>query len=148
MVGVTPRPRFRPGEGTHGGWVGLRESLGTEATGKVLSPLPGIKPRSLGRQACSQTLYWLSYPAHNFPCQKKKALITVTIHHGIKKSTVIQFIATVTSESAWSDWRFSPFSVKPRYLQYGSYWKWYFQYPVRCKNSMTHFEIYLASFLE
>jgi hypothetical protein len=26
-------------------------------------PLPGIEPRSPGRPVCSQTLYWLSYPA-------------------------------------------------------------------------------------
>jgi hypothetical protein len=44
-------PRFTPGEripGTHctGGWVGPRAGLDTEATGKILSPLPGIEPRS------------------------------------------------------------------------------------------------------
>jgi hypothetical protein len=31
---------------------------------KSLSPLPGIEPRSPGRPARSQILYWLSYPAH------------------------------------------------------------------------------------
>jgi hypothetical protein len=30
----------------------------------LLSPLPGIEPRSPGRPAHSQTPYWLSYPAH------------------------------------------------------------------------------------
>jgi hypothetical protein len=52
--------------GTHwtGGWVGPRASLDTEARGKILLPLSGIKPRSLVRPAHSQTLYWLSYPAH------------------------------------------------------------------------------------
>jgi hypothetical protein len=69
VVSVTPRPRFSPGEripGTHctGGWVGLRAGLDTEAGGKILSPLPGIEPQSLGRPARSQTLYWLSYTAH------------------------------------------------------------------------------------
>jgi hypothetical protein len=34
-----------------------------EARGKILSPLPGIEPRSPGRPARSQTLYCLSYPA-------------------------------------------------------------------------------------
>jgi hypothetical protein len=29
---------------------------------KTLSPVPGIEPRSPGRPARSQTLYWLSYP--------------------------------------------------------------------------------------
>jgi hypothetical protein len=62
-----PGPRFNPGErtpGTHckGGWVGPRAGLDTEARGKMLSPLPGIEPRSPGRPARSQTLYRLSYP--------------------------------------------------------------------------------------
>jgi hypothetical protein len=62
VVSVTPRPRFRPGERTPithctGGWVGHRAGLDTEARGKILSPLPGIEPRSPGRPARSQTLY-------------------------------------------------------------------------------------------
>jgi hypothetical protein len=70
VVSVTHRPRFSPGEkipGTHctGGWVGTRAGLDTEATGEILSPLPGIEPRSPGRPVRSQTLYWLSYPAHH-----------------------------------------------------------------------------------
>jgi hypothetical protein len=50
--------------GTHwtGGWVGLRAGLDTGARGNILSPLPGIEPRSPGRPARSQALYWLSYP--------------------------------------------------------------------------------------
>jgi hypothetical protein len=57
----------RPGKrtpGTHctGGWVGLRAGLDTEARRKILSPLPGIEPRSPSRPVRSQTLYWLSYP--------------------------------------------------------------------------------------
>jgi hypothetical protein len=68
VVSVTSRPRFSPGErtpGTHytGGWVSPRAGLDIEAIGKILSPLPGIEPRSPGRPARSQTLYWLSYPA-------------------------------------------------------------------------------------
>jgi hypothetical protein len=69
VVSVTPRPHFSPGERTPctyrtGGWVGPRAGLGTEARGKILSPLPGIDRRSLGRSVLSQTLYWLSYPAN------------------------------------------------------------------------------------
>jgi hypothetical protein len=69
MVSVTPWPRFSPGErtpGTHctGGWVGPRAGLDAEARGKTLSPLPGIEPRLPGRTDRSETLYWLSYPAH------------------------------------------------------------------------------------
>jgi hypothetical protein len=45
--------------------VGPRAGQDTEATGKILSPLPGIEPRLPGRPARSQTLYCLSYPAHN-----------------------------------------------------------------------------------
>jgi hypothetical protein len=58
-------PRKGP-PSTHctGGWVGLRAGLDTEARRKILLPLPGIKPRSPCRPARSQTLYWLSYPAH------------------------------------------------------------------------------------
>jgi hypothetical protein len=53
--------------GTHctGDWVGPRASLDTEARGKILLPVPGIEPRSPGRQARNQTLYRLSYSAHN-----------------------------------------------------------------------------------
>jgi hypothetical protein len=66
---VVSAVRFTPGErtpGTHctGGWVGPRAGLDTEARGKILSPLPEIEPRSPGRPARSQTLHWLSYPAH------------------------------------------------------------------------------------
>jgi hypothetical protein len=53
---------LNPGERTPaihctGGWVDLRAGLDTEARGKFLSPLPGIKPRSPGSPAHSQTLY-------------------------------------------------------------------------------------------
>jgi hypothetical protein len=41
--------------------VGPRAGLDIEARGKFLSPLPGIRPRSPGRPARSQTLYCLSY---------------------------------------------------------------------------------------
>jgi hypothetical protein len=69
VVSVTPLPPFSPGErtpDTHctGGWVGPRAGLDTEDRGKILSPVPSIEPRSPGRPARSQTLYWLSYPAH------------------------------------------------------------------------------------
>jgi hypothetical protein len=67
-----PRPRFSPGERTHGthctgGWVVPWAGLDTKATGKTLSPLPGIESRSSGRPARSQTLYWLSYLARAIP---------------------------------------------------------------------------------
>jgi hypothetical protein len=68
VVRITPRPRFSSAErtpGTHctGGWVSPRACLDTENSIKILSLLPGIEPRSPGRPAHSQTLYWLSYPA-------------------------------------------------------------------------------------
>jgi hypothetical protein len=44
--------------------VGPSADLDTEVRGKILSPLPGIEPRSPGRPARSQTLYCLSYPGH------------------------------------------------------------------------------------
>jgi hypothetical protein len=43
---------------------GPKSGQETEARGKVLSLLPVIDPRSPGRPSRSQTLYWLSYPAH------------------------------------------------------------------------------------
>jgi hypothetical protein len=43
-----------------------RAGLDTEVRGKIISPLPGIEPGSPGRPARSQTLYWLSYPAHHY----------------------------------------------------------------------------------
>jgi hypothetical protein len=39
-----------------GSWVSLRTGLETQGTGKILSPLPGIEPRSPGHPARSQTL--------------------------------------------------------------------------------------------
>jgi hypothetical protein len=45
--------------------VGPRAGVDTEARGKILSPMPGIEPRSPGRPARSQTLYRLIYPAHS-----------------------------------------------------------------------------------
>jgi hypothetical protein len=44
------------------GWAS--EPVWTQRLEKNNLPLPGIEPRSSGRPACSQTLYWLSYPAH------------------------------------------------------------------------------------
>jgi hypothetical protein len=41
-----------------------RPALDTEARQKILSPLPGIEPRSPDHATRSQTPYWLSYPAH------------------------------------------------------------------------------------
>jgi hypothetical protein len=79
-----PRLRFTPREstrGTHctGGWVGPRASLNTEARGKILSPLPGIEPRSPGRPSRSQTLYSLSYPG----CAAiRKIIVTLFVKHG------------------------------------------------------------------
>jgi hypothetical protein len=55
--------------------VGPRVGLDTETTGKILSPLPGIEPRSLGLPVRSQTLYCLSYPAPTFvPVYKVKSV--------------------------------------------------------------------------
>jgi hypothetical protein len=46
-----------PGAHCTGGWVSPRAGLVTEATGEILSPLPGIEPPSPGRPARSWTLY-------------------------------------------------------------------------------------------
>jgi hypothetical protein len=47
--------------GQEAGWA--PKPVWTQAGGKVLSPLPGIEPRSPGRAVRSQTLHCLSYPA-------------------------------------------------------------------------------------
>jgi hypothetical protein len=54
---VLPPGKWTPGTHCTGAWVGPRAGLDTEATGKILSPLPGIEPRSPGSPARSQTLY-------------------------------------------------------------------------------------------
>jgi hypothetical protein len=46
-----------PGIHCAGGWVDPRAGLDTEATEKIISPLPGIEPRSPGRTVRRQTLY-------------------------------------------------------------------------------------------
>jgi hypothetical protein len=68
VVSVTSRPRFTPGERTpcahcRRGWMSPSAGLDTEARGKILLSLPGIKPRSPGRPVLGQTLYCLSFPA-------------------------------------------------------------------------------------
>jgi hypothetical protein len=70
VVSVTPRPRFTPRE--KGPLVPIVQEAGwapvpvwtQRLQKKILTPLPGIEPRSPGRSVRSQTLYWLSYPAH------------------------------------------------------------------------------------
>jgi hypothetical protein len=61
--------------------------LHTEATGKILSSLPGIEPRSLRRPAHSQTLYWLSHPAsRKVGCELnlwKPLVYNTRLQHGI-----------------------------------------------------------------
>jgi hypothetical protein len=81
VVKVTPWPCFSPGERTPGtpwtgNWVGHKAGLDTEVTGKLLLPLPGIEPRSPGRPARNQTLYWLCYPA-----QPEKICCLQNKHH-------------------------------------------------------------------
>jgi hypothetical protein len=61
MVSVTPGRALAPGKGPSvpctGGWVGPRRDLDKVGRGKILSPLPGLEPRSSSRPARSQTLY-------------------------------------------------------------------------------------------
>jgi hypothetical protein len=45
--------------------TGQRAGWTPKVRGKILSPLLGIEPWSSGRPSRSQTLYWLSYRAHN-----------------------------------------------------------------------------------
>jgi hypothetical protein len=58
-VAVYPRERT-PCAHWVGGWVGPRAGLDTEARGKILCLCRGSNP---GRTVCSQTLYWLRFPA-------------------------------------------------------------------------------------
>jgi hypothetical protein len=60
---ATLYPRERtPGTHCTGSCVGPKAGMDTEVRGKILSPLPGIEPRSPGGPVRSQTLYCLSYP--------------------------------------------------------------------------------------
>jgi hypothetical protein len=53
--------RFTPRESTH--WIGgLRAGLDDEEKRKFLT-LPGLEHRTLGRPACSPSLYWLRLSA-------------------------------------------------------------------------------------
>jgi hypothetical protein len=70
--------------------VGPRAGLDTEATGRILSPLPGIEPRSPGGPARSHTLFSLSYPAH-----------TRHIDGGVKKRNNIQRSSLLTYTNPW-----------------------------------------------
>jgi hypothetical protein len=70
-----------PGKGPLGthctrGWVGPRAGLDTEGRGRILSPLPGIEPRSPGRPARRQTLYRLSYRLALVLTSPSKSVIT------------------------------------------------------------------------
>jgi hypothetical protein len=71
--GKNPRYPFRRG------WMGPRAGVNKQATGKILSPLPGIEPRSRGRPTRSQTLHWLSYPGTPWKCVICKRLRLIYI---------------------------------------------------------------------
>jgi hypothetical protein len=140
LVSVTPRPRFSPGErtpGTHctGGWAGPRTGLDTEARGNILSPLPGIEPRSPGRPARSQTLYWLSYPAHtallayaniiyylakSTSCEDKIVLKPPVSSTCLFETPHITFLSSLDTLSSWEQ-----FLVGSAYSSYKRLWQWY-----------------------
>jgi hypothetical protein len=106
MATVTPRPHFSPRErtpGTHctGGWVAHIAGLDTEARGKILSPLPGIEPSSPGRLARSQTLYWLSYPAHQNKAHNHYK------HKYIKKAVPLHAMEERGGERIYSSYSFT-----------------------------------------
>jgi hypothetical protein len=77
-----------------GCWVGPRAGLDTEDRGKILSPLPGIEPRSPGRPVRSQTLYWLDYPARlNFCIHRFFVRRTVRVKQGMTDGRRILSVA-------------------------------------------------------
>jgi hypothetical protein len=138
VVSITPRPHFSSREmtpGTHctGGWVGLRARLDTEARGKILSPLPQIKPWSPCRPAHSQTLYWLSYPAHKEELQIVinkavlliKPMFTCLISISFIKSSICLF-KQKTSAAGWLCSSASSFpEERPKHSsQYHTYLWW------------------------
>jgi hypothetical protein len=61
--------RFVPGTHWIGGWVSPTAGLEDLEKRKFLT-IPGLKPRPLGRQARSQTLYQLSYPGSKLTISK------------------------------------------------------------------------------
>jgi hypothetical protein len=52
-----PPGKGPPGANCTGGWVGPRAGVDTEVSVNILSPLPGIEPRSPGRPVCIQALH-------------------------------------------------------------------------------------------
>jgi hypothetical protein len=69
--------------------VGHRAVLDIEATGKIISPLHEIEPRSPGRSARRQTLYCLSYQTPS------SVLACVAILKSVGLSTEIRDVTPV-----------------------------------------------------
>jgi hypothetical protein len=67
-----PRERT-PGIHLVGGWVGLRAGLDIEARGKIIFLCRGS---NFVCRACSQTLYWLSYPSSHWVCWRSVSKVT------------------------------------------------------------------------
>jgi hypothetical protein len=96
-----PRLRFSPGEKIHRYPLyrrlgGTRAGLDTEARGKILSPLPGMKPRSSGRPARSQTRSYNLNKSCNFLLSKSELPqhFTVSLQHaksGLRSLLGIRF---------------------------------------------------------
>jgi hypothetical protein len=94
VVSVTLRSRFTPGKELpvpiiqEAGWA--PEPVWTQARGKILLPLPGIKPQSPGRSVRSQTLHWLSYPGSQtfryLPETKTKLTYWINVYLVLKES--------------------------------------------------------------
>jgi hypothetical protein len=70
--------------------VGLRTGLDTEVRRKILSPLPGIEPRSPGRPARSQALYATTILYNNF-------ISTVLI----KYDSVLRYVGPMSRPGDW-----------------------------------------------
>jgi hypothetical protein len=128
------------------GSVGPKAGLHREARGKILSPLQGIEPRSPGRPARSQTLYWLSYQAHHnvkhnliynyFDCNTK---LSHRIFSGPKAGSKL-FCGT-TKRVAWRLMLLAPSSVIDflkivylAYLLWGKLTTWF-----QCKATLSTF---------
>jgi hypothetical protein len=106
VVSITPRPHFTPGNGPlgtywWGAWVGIRAGLDTEARGEILYICRGSIP---SRPVCSQTLYWLSYPAPRFvSCEISRAAVSLLIwlQTHIQNSLCLHILLTLHRFAFW-----------------------------------------------
>ena len=84
-VSVTPRPVFTPGKTRYPLYRRLGGPQGRSGQVRKISPSTGIRPAD--RPARSQSLYWLSYPAHTHTGHSTICLLNCDIRQVLRKVT-------------------------------------------------------------